>query len=123
MTDVHEDEDDALDLSRLVRPYMVTGGRSTASDLPVEMMVRAVEDIDLSALTDEAFAVCETTAEHALALAEVSAYLDLPVGVTRVVVGDLLDSGYLEAYETADSDDVAVVTRILNALSPAGGAP
>lgn len=119
--DDSSEEGEALDLSRLVRPYMVTGGRSTASTLPIETMVKT-QDVDQSSLADEALGVCTAAANQPLAIAELSAILSLPVGVTRVVVGDLIDSGHLESYETAASDDVAVVTRILNALSPAGGA-
>lgn len=114
-------EGESLDLSRLVRPYMVTGGRSTASTLPIETMVKSL-DADQSSLADEALGVCVAATDQALAIAELSAILSLPVGVTRVVVSDLIDSGHLESYETAGADDVAVVTRILNALSPAGGA-
>lgn len=113
-----EDDDGYVSNSRLVRPYMVMRGRTTASDLAVETMVHSL-DVSSEDLHDEglaAFQMCEET----LAIAELAADLNLPVAITREIVVELLDSGHMEKFETADAGDVAVVTRILNALSEPG---
>lgn len=112
---------ESLSHTRLVRPYMVTRGRTTVSDLPIETMVKSQPDVPATGLTDEAREVYAASPAP-IAIAELSAKLQLPVGITRVVVADLMDSGHLVAFETASSDDVTVVTRILNALTTTGGA-
>jgi hypothetical protein len=50
---------------------------------------------------------------------ELAAHLDLPLGVARVLVGDLAASGYLRVHlpsGTAQGPDVAVLERLLEGL-------
>ncbi len=86
----------------LVRPYTLTAGRTdTSVDLPLEAPVQTLQ----AGLThrwpaDDArgriIRLCATRPS----VAEISALLNLPVGVTRVLVGDLVLSGYLRVHRT-----------------------
>jgi hypothetical protein len=86
----------------LVRPYTLTAGRTdTKVDLPLEAPVQTLQ----AGLThrwpaDDArgriIQLCVTRPS----VAEISARLNLPVGVTRVLVGDLVLSGYLRVHRT-----------------------
>jgi hypothetical protein len=104
---------------RLVRPYLLTGGRTRVEgvDVPLEAMLRCTE-VGRSAIDrrspEEArllIACGEPTA-----LVEVAATLDLPIGVVRVLAGDLLREGYLEKGEVASGDDVPLLERLLDGL-------
>jgi hypothetical protein len=106
---------------RLVRPYALTGGRTraTTGDLPIEAMVVSTEQglaaIDLRHEARDIVALCH----EALSLAEVSARLGVPLGVARVLVGDLLGAGHVEVRRTtADNSrpDVVLLTRVLEGL-------
>jgi hypothetical protein len=82
----------------VVRPYAVTRGRTRSSSpadldllaLVVSTGLPAPAKADLSAQHRKLIA-CVTG--HTRPVAEVAAELDLPVGVARVLLGDLLDYG------------------------------
>ncbi len=81
---------------RTVRPYILTGGRTRTRHpaLPIEALVRAVKTPgDVSAMTAECRRIVELTRAQILSVAELTAYLHLPLGVVRVLVGDLADQG------------------------------
>jgi hypothetical protein len=102
--------------SRLVRPYMVTRGRTATQGLLVETMVQARPSAG-EALIDESRRVFELCTRPT-AVAEVAAHLGLPLGITRVLVSDLVAEGRLEAFDTASPDDATIVRRILHAIRP-----
>ena len=86
----------------LVRPYTLTSGRTdTTVDLPVEAPIQTLQ----SALShrwpsgDVRGRICQLCARSP-SVAEISADLDLPLGVARVLVGDLVTSGYLRVQTT-----------------------
>ncbi len=109
------DTDDASAAeNRLIRPYMVTRGRTAASHLSVEMLVVAKRQ-DAGDLADEARRIFNACPKP-VAIAELAARIDLPLGITRVLVADLVDSNYLKTFDTAASDDADIVRRILHAL-------
>src|ERR1700721_2589511 len=88
--------------ANLVRPYTLTAGRTeTKVALPLEAPVQTLQ----AGLThrwpaDDArgriIQLCVTSPS----VAEISARLNLPVGVARVLVGDLVLSGYLRVHRT-----------------------
>jgi len=98
-----------------VRPFMLTGGRTTGrdTDLPVEAMVIATS-AGVPAEPDHAAVVRLCTAP--LSIAEIGAHLDLPVGVARVLAADLTASGHLNRCETAVTGDAQLVRRILDGI-------
>jgi hypothetical protein len=86
----------------LVRPYTLTAGRTdTAVDLPLEAPVQTLQ----SALFhrwpphDVRGRIVQLCIKSP-SVAEISAQLDVPLGVARVLVGDLVTSGYLRVSPT-----------------------
>lgn len=82
------------DESHLVRPYTVTRGRtrSAAGDIPLESLVRSTGEAPVGTPT-ETRRILDLTAAEFLSVAELSAHAKLPVGVVRVLLGDLLAEG------------------------------
>lgn len=85
-----------------VRPYALTSGRTEpAIDLPLEAVV---ETISSPAQFD--WPVGDVRTEivrlglHRLSVAEIAAHLDHPLGMVRVVVGDLVVEGNLRVHST-----------------------
>lgn len=81
--------------AHLVRPYALTAGRTdTSVDIPLEASITVTNEVasrPIGDLHDQIRRLCEAGPS----VAEISAALDLPVGVARVLVGDLVTSGYL----------------------------
>ncbi|HZQ31913.1 MAG TPA: DUF742 domain-containing protein [Mycobacterium sp.] len=90
----------------LVRPYTLTAGRTTASiELPLEAPIEAFESAQhhtwsVGDVRSDIIKLCATTPS----VAEIAARLQLPVGVARVLVGDLVQSGYLRVLTTLHDD-------------------
>jgi hypothetical protein len=86
----------------LVRPYTLTAGRTgTDVDLPLEAPVQTLQaglahQWPADDVRGKIIALCVST----LSVAEISARLDLPVGVARVLIGDLVTSDYLRVHRT-----------------------
>ncbi|WP_343951643.1 DUF742 domain-containing protein [Nonomuraea longicatena] len=79
----------------LVRPYALTKGRvrSAGGSLDLIALVSAVGDPP-SALGPEQHAILRA-ARTPISVADVAVELDLPIGVVRVLIGDLRDQGLL----------------------------
>ncbi|OBK28488.1 hypothetical protein A5634_20430 [Mycobacterium asiaticum] len=86
----------------LVRPYTLTAGRTgTDVDLPLEAPVQTLEaGMAHEWPADDARGRIIGLCVSSPSVAEISARLDLPVGVARVLVGDLVTSGYLRVHRT-----------------------
>ena len=78
-----------------VRPFVMTGGRTRANDtsLRVESMVQTVAEA--RELTFEHARIVECCWEPC-SIAEIAAALQMPFGVSMVLVGDLVEAGCLE---------------------------
>ena len=107
------------------RPYTVTGGRTRPAhdDLELETLVQTVTDNDeqLAALGREQRSIAELCRE-VVSVAEICARLDLLLGVTRVIVGDLALEGVVVLYRPpatgadADLPPVELLERVLHGL-------
>ncbi len=112
-----------LDGGRVVPAYALTRGRtrSVGLDLPLEALVTTTEfgARRLSALQAERRMIVEFCAAP-LSVAELAAHLQIPVGVARVLVGDLTSGGYLAVHlpHTAGDGrpDAAILERLLDGL-------
>ena len=86
---------------RVVPVYAFTRGRTRAAgqELPLEAVVTAtgLSYASGAALQMESRAIVEMCARPK-SLAEIGAALRVPVGVARVLVGDLANGGYLEVH-------------------------
>jgi hypothetical protein len=108
------DADDGLDEGivvtvRTVRPYTLTGGRTRTSGrhVALEAIIGVNSDRPVSG-SAERRAIVDLARNQVLSLAEISAHLGLPLGVTRVLVADLADEELLtiDGAVTARADDV-----------------
>ena len=88
-------DEETVEEARVVRPYALTRGRTRPgrSDLPLEALVRVVTGATDPVGTAERRRILDLTREQILSVAELSAHLSLPLGVVRVLVGDLADEG------------------------------
>ena len=88
-----------------VRPYMMTGGRTRPScaELPVEALVEAIGE-GRPSQDPERRRIIELVTGQYLSVVELSAHLRLPVGVVRVLVGDLRDEGMVRVHGLAVTD-------------------
>jgi hypothetical protein len=116
--------DPGVDLPRrtVVRPYMLTGGRTSSSlgvfelHAPVLALI-GTEQIARRA-TPEARRIVELC-QTPMSVAELSARLSAPVGVVRVLVGDLVDAGMIQVRQTEDRSehrDVRLLERLLEGI-------
>jgi hypothetical protein len=106
---------------RRVRPYAMTGGRTrpTHDDLEIEALVSTTSVGEQTPkLTVEQRAIA-ALCHDILSIAEVSARLHLPLGVIRVLVGDMADEHLVMVYRPAkagDRADLALLERVLYGL-------
>jgi uncharacterized protein DUF742 len=112
------DEQPASD-PRRVRPYAMTGGRTrpTHDDLEIETLVSTTGE-QTPKLTVEQRAIA-TLCHDTLSIAEVSAHLHLPLGVIRVLVGDMADEHLVMVHRPAHTGDrphLALLERVLDGL-------
>lgn len=81
----------------LVRPYAVTGGRTSSGrrDLDLITLVVATRwDSHLERMGQEYARIVERCGAPT-SVAEISAQLTLPLAVTKILIGDLIELGYL----------------------------
>ena len=84
--------------ARLVRSYTLTAGRTRAEvDLPMEATLRRQGFDDEAGETSRQriLRVCESRS-----VAEVSALVSMPIGVVRVLLGDLVQEGKVRVQAT-----------------------
>lgn len=85
--------------ARLVRAYTITRGRTHAAvELPMEATLRVLPrdaDLPLSPSSSQVLHICDRRS-----VAEVSALVALPIGVVRVLLGDLVEQGLVRAQAT-----------------------
>jgi len=111
------------DGGRVVPAYALTRGRtrSVGPDLPLEALLTATEYglRRFSGLQAERRTIVELCAGP-LSVAEIAAYLRIPLGVARVLVSDLASSGYLAVHlpqgAADDRPDAAILERLLDGL-------
>ncbi|MGV0743430.1 DUF742 domain-containing protein [Mycolicibacterium sp. XJ870] len=97
------------------RPYTLTGGRTRAPiEIPIEASVEALASSDeLDCAPGDVPAVIVRLCSDRPSIAEISAYAGLPIGVTRVLVGDLVESGHLRVHATLTDRSTATERRRL----------
>jgi hypothetical protein len=105
-----------------VRPYAWTRGRTKSGlELAIEALVstsqRGREQMGMLQVEHRAVAeLCEQTRS----VAEVAALLKLPLGVARVLLGDMAGIGVVTVHQTASSTgnvpDLALMERVLSGL-------
>ncbi|MFD6068042.1 DUF742 domain-containing protein [Amycolatopsis lurida] len=105
-----------------VRPYTRTGGRTrTAHDLALEALVSTTDDGRRyrGVRTPEHRQICDLCLDTR-SIAEIAAHLRLPLGVVKVIVGDMADAGLVLVHQTelilGDTSSRAFMERVLQGL-------
>ncbi len=102
-----------------VRPYAITGGRTRArTELAIEAIVyRTPKGEQTQGLPLERGHILHLLSEPQ-STAEISARLHLQLGVTRVILGDLIDEGYVAANTRSATGrpDLRLLERVLDGL-------
>jgi hypothetical protein len=117
--DIEEWDDDADVTGRLIRPYAMTGGRTTAiSEISLEAQVQASTRAShhLGAYRWEAAKVVELV-QTPMALIEIAARLEIPIGVARVLVADLVADGAVVLHVPEKTQSFAsLLERVLDGV-------
>ncbi|MDQ1289956.1 MAG: hypothetical protein QG622_3522 [Actinomycetota bacterium] len=102
-----------------VRPYLLTGGRTRArtADVAMETIVVAtgIHPVRVSSTAGQERLRIVQLASDPCSTAEVAAWLHLPLQVALVLVGDLIDEGFLDASRATvrQSEDVHFLERLI----------
>jgi hypothetical protein len=109
--------------SHSVRPYAVTGGRTRSKGelIPIEALVSVV-GMPATQLSTEKSRIVELALTQYLSIAELSAHMHLPVGVVRVLVGDLVEEGHARVHGAVASHynpatTLSVLESVLDGIS------
>ncbi|MFJ2478364.1 DUF742 domain-containing protein [Streptomyces sp. NPDC087659] len=104
----------------LVRPYVVTEGRSHPSRNTFDLLTLVTSTgQDGSALNPEKRRLVTLCAGGALSVAEVGAWLELPLSVVKVLLADLTDSGHIRSrppIPPVELPEVHLLQEVLNGL-------
>jgi hypothetical protein len=95
-------ERDVADEPNLVRPYTLTAGRTDSRvNLPLEAPIETVISAKPQRWpgNDVRGQILTLCVDHP-SVAEIAAQLSLPLGVARVLIGDLVTQGYLQVHTT-----------------------
>jgi hypothetical protein len=106
---------------RLIRPYAVTGGRTAPRiQLALEALVSSatLANVDISTLSTEYQAIISLS-RQVRSVAELSALLRMPLGVTRVLIADMAAEGLVQLHQPqldAGKPDLNLLERVLSGL-------
>jgi hypothetical protein len=112
----------AYETGSMVRPYTKTGGRTRSEyDLAIEALVSTSErgrSLDTS-LRPEHRSICGLCLDTR-SVAEVAAHLRLPLGVARVLIGDMAGMGLVLIHQSGmvvgDRPSIEFMERVLSGL-------
>ena len=116
------DEDGPDDFRFVVRPYSWTQGRTRpVQDLAVETLVSTSDKgRDLTSICSAEHAAIAQLCTDMRSVAEVAALLSLPLGVARVLLADMIDTGLVHVHRNptgwGDAPDLALLERVLDGL-------
>jgi hypothetical protein len=108
------------DAGPIVRPYAMTGGRarSDAAGFDLVSFVVATGRPGTINLLPEHRALVAGAGEP-ISVAELASHVDLPLGVVRVLLGDLLTDGLISMYSSGPGSqrpDERVLKAVINGL-------
>ncbi len=110
------------DFRFVVRPYTWTGGRTRpVQDLALETLVfTSDEGRDVTAICSAEHAAIAELCTEVRSVAEVAALLALPLGVARVLLADMIDTGLVNVHRNTlgldSAPDLSLLERVLAGL-------
>lgn len=116
---MHWFDDDA---GPLVRLYALTGGRARSTNRVLDLMtlvVAVTRAHDDPSLGPEQASVLELCRLGPRSVAEIAADCDLPLGVARVLLGDLLEIGHIRIRPPLPREsvfDLALLQEVIDGL-------
>ncbi|HEX6519406.1 MAG TPA: DUF742 domain-containing protein [Streptosporangiaceae bacterium] len=123
-----EDDDRWMDWDSgpVARPYMVTGGRTRPAapaaeehlDL-IDMVARSGKAADTFSFSPERTQILDLCC-HPVTVADLASAIGLPVGVVRVLLGDLLNEGLIDVKRMAARGtltDKRLLRQVLDGLN------
>ena len=101
----------------LVRPFVITGGRTRHATvhLRVEALVVWTGLEPHSGLQFEHAAILDACRQP-ISVAEVAARIGVPLGVAQILVGDLADAGLVRVHEATPNATPALLLRMIDAV-------
>jgi hypothetical protein len=116
-------EPEQQDEEPLIRPYAMTGGRTRPRyQLAIEALVSTTAAPErIGSLLPEHQRICSLCMDIK-SVAEISALLSMPLGVARILVADLAESGLVAIHqpaaggESGGTPDVTLLERVLSGL-------
>jgi len=101
----------------LIRPYARTGGRTRPThDLALEALISSAPHLRGRHLSREHRAIVNLC-NRPRSVAEIAALLEIPLGVARVLLGDLATDGTVIVHRTPHrAPDLALMRRVLAGL-------
>jgi hypothetical protein len=91
-----------------VRPYVMTRGRTDSRGrfdlISLAVTVRSTTGAEIG--LDPEHLVIVRLCRRPLSVAEIAAHMDLPAGIVRVLLGDLLDRGFVAVQQPQPEYDV-----------------
>jgi Protein of unknown function (DUF742) len=101
----------------LVRPYAITGGRTRTEqpDLDLITLVVASKRHANPAMMEPECLKILSLCQKPISVAEISANLNLPLGVVKVLLGDLITQQFVH-FRAALSPDNEVLQAVLNGI-------
>jgi len=111
--------DDTSHTGRLIRPYAMTGGRTGAdvAEISLEAQLQASRDaVPEGKVYRWESAKILALAEHPTALIELAARAEVPIGVVRVIVADLIEDGAIIVRVTPIAPHASLLERVLDGL-------
>ncbi|ALG08784.1 DUF742 domain-containing protein [Kibdelosporangium phytohabitans] len=110
----------------LVRPYAITAGRTPSAttsgklDVATQVMtLRTAERTESAGLTPEHLKI-RRLCKRPLSVAELAVHMNLPLGVIRVLCGDLIERGVVivrSPAQRAGTPDRELLQAVLDGLS------
>ncbi|MGW5384202.1 DUF742 domain-containing protein [Nocardia sp. NPDC003963] len=121
MSGPRDDDWDEEDAGPVVRLYALTRGRGRTSrtDLTLDTMVVDASPGLASRRPEPEYVDIVRLCRVAQSVAEVSAQLRIPLALTKVLIGDLVDDGRIlvrAPAETGDTADLGLLRSIANSL-------
>jgi hypothetical protein len=107
----------AADEDALVRPFVITGGRTRhhAVHLRVEALVVASDGSSSTTLQFEHARLLDAC-RSPISVAEVAARVGVPLGVAQILIGDLAEAGLVQVHEARQVATPALLLRMIDAV-------
>jgi hypothetical protein len=103
----------------LVRSFALTGGRARSLSDGIDLLTYVVATASATELRRHLHPEQQAILDHArtaVSLAEIASHVDLPIGVVRVLLGDLLDRDAITLLDTQAPPDDDLLKAVIHGL-------